>query len=630
MSLPVTKLLIVFLIILLPVVTQARASSLTEVLDTAKRLGLANHPIWLKLLHYERNGIHSEVLTDNFFLSPNGKSNPNDELTATLTAYFAPWNENTNEHVRCMFPARYYWLSQYLPLPDYNFIDTKCQRLADWALFDSVQSVSLLLVSGYFGNPASTFGHALIKLNTDSIDDQAGLFDLTLNYGALVPENENTLFYVARGLFGGYEAGFSDKYFYTEDLVYSRTEFRDIWDYRLVLSDYEQTLLILHIWEIIGKKFKYYFLDKNCVYRLAELLELVIEEKLLDNARLWYVPVELFHRFNDIDKSRQKSGTKLIHSVRFIPSRQRILYHQLKLLSPDEIDAFNAIIQEGTNSMSAQLSRFKTDRQIKILDALLAYQKYRLIAEEPNPDPKRREAKDQILLARLQLPARSIQPLKIPELPSPAQGSRPMVFGISIANETNGESFLRLHWSPFKQDLVGRNSLEGNELVVLDLAVGFNNNEHKIFVDQLDLIQVRKLNTKHVAVVDESPLSWQLRIGTTRIEDNKEKRYDGVVSFGTGYAWKWNESFTSYGIVDLSAHTLSPAVRLRPHLGMISSLKKIRAWLYFGAESVNYNSDFRGIWGGQVQYQLSDRFSVRIEASNEKATRSSVGLNWYW
>lgn len=493
-----------------------------------------------------------------------------------------------------------------------------------------MQSVSLLLVSGYFGNPASTFGHALIKLNTNSIDDQSGFFDLTLNYGALVPENENTLFYVVRGLFGGYEAGFSDKYFYTQDLVYSHTEFRDFWDYRLVLSDYERTLLILHIWEIVGKKFKYYFLDKNCAYRLAELLDLIIEEELLNNTHLWYVPVELFHRLNDIDKARHSSGTKLIHSVRFIPSRQRILYHELKLLTPEEIDAFNAIIQEGTDSMSAQLSKFKIDQQIRILDALLAYQKYRLIAEEPNPDPKRQEAKHQILRARLQLPARSIQPLKIPELPSPTEGSRPMVFGVSIASETNGKHFLQLHWSPFKQDVVGQNSLEGDELVVLDLAIGFNDNKRMVFIDQLDFIRILKLNTRSVAVVDESQWSWQLRISTTRIEDSGKTHHDGVMSFGAGRARKWNETFTSYGIVDFAAHTHFPAVRLRPHLGMIFSLAEIRAWLYFGAESVNYNAKFRDVWGGQIQYQLHDRYSVRIEVSNEKATRLSVGLNRYW
>ena len=73
-----------------------------------------------------------------------------------------------------------------------------------------------------------------------------------------------------------------------------------------------------------------------------------MEEELLDNAHFWYVPVELFHRLHEIDEARHKSiGTKLIHSVRFIPSMKRTLYHQLKLLTPDEIKAFNSIIQNG-------------------------------------------------------------------------------------------------------------------------------------------------------------------------------------------------------------------------------------------------------------------------------------------
>ena len=210
----------------------AQASPATEVLKEAEQRNLARHPTWLNLLHYEAGGNQSVVLTDEFFLSPDGRRDPRAELTATIQAYFSPWDGNADEHARCRFPARYFWLSNQLILPGYTLRESRCQHLEDWALFDSVKSVSFLLVSGYFGNPASTFGHALLKLNTDAPDDQLGFFDLTLYYGALVPEHENTLLYMVHGLFGGYEAGFSDRYFYTQDLVYTRTEFRDMWEYR--------------------------------------------------------------------------------------------------------------------------------------------------------------------------------------------------------------------------------------------------------------------------------------------------------------------------------------------------------------------------------------------------------------
>ena len=265
-----------------------------------------------------------------------------------------------------------------------------------------------------------------------------------------------------------------------------------------------------------------------------------------------------------------------------------------------------------------------------MLDVLLAYQQYRLIAEEPEPSRNRREVKDQILLARLQLPSRSTPPLEIPGLPSPAQGSRPMEFGVSIASDTNEEPFLRLTWSPFKQESVGQNSLEGDELVVFDLVVGLPEDGQKVFVDRFDLIRILNLNTLSVQVENENQLSWQLRVGSTRVGRNGEDSYDGILSFGAGKAWKWNETITGYGMVDFAAHSLSPFVRSRPHLGLKFDWGELRTWLYFGTESVNYKAEFSEIWGGKMQYQLNDRYAIHLELSNENATRASAGLNWYW
>jgi hypothetical protein len=205
-----------------------------------------------------------------------------------------------------------------------------------------------------------------------------------------------------------------------------------------------------------------------------------------------------------------------------------------------------------------------------------------------------------------------------------------MEFGVRIAHENSNELFLRLHWSPFKQEMVGQNSLEGDELVVFNLAIGFFENEHEIFIDKIDLIRVLNLNTLSVQAVAESQWSWKLRIGTDRIVENSEHRYDGVVSFGAGRAWKWNETIICYGMVDLAAHTLSPFVRARPHLGLIFNFGKLRTWLYFGAESVDYDPEFHDVWGGKIHYRLTDQYAVQIEFSNEMATRTSVGLNWYW
>ena len=475
----------------------AGASPLAKALDTAARLDLARHPTWLKLLHFEGRLPESVVLTDEFFLSPEGKRNPHSELRATLEAYFLPWRQGADEHPRCRFPARYYWLSRHLTLPEYTLKDGRCRRLSNWALVERVKSVSLLLVSGYLGNPASTFGHALLKLNTDSSDDEYGLFDLTLNYGALIPEDENALRYVVRGLFGGYEAGFSDRYFYTQDLVYSHTEFRDIWEYRLSLSDSQRTLLILHIWEIIGRKFVYYFLTRNCALRLAELVDLVVDDLVIDRARWWYAPVQLFHRLNAIDRGRSKTDeSRLVESVRFIPSSKRVLAHRVRLLTKEEIRALNAVHKRGPSSLEILLAGFSDERKSVVLDSLLAYHKYRFMSGRGADSPELREIKRAALLARLRLPARPVHAPDIPALSSPAEGSHPMAAGVGVASGAAGpETFLRLTWSPFKLEGVGRNTMEGGELVLLDVAVGLSNDRNDIFLDRIDLLRVSSVNT---------------------------------------------------------------------------------------------------------------------------------------
>ena len=623
---------LLFCFVLFPCVFPAHGSPLTEARQVAARLDLARHPTWLKLLHYEGRLPQSVVLTDDFFFSPEGRSNPQAELHATLEAYFLPWQQDTDEHPRCRFPARYYWLSRQLSLPGYVLKEPRCRRLSNWALLDRVKSVSLLLVSGYLGNPASTFGHALLKLNTDSSDDDYGLFDLTLNYGALIPENESALRYVVRGLLGGYEAGFSDRYFYTQDLVYSHTEFRDIWDYRLDLSNHQRTLLILHIWEIIGRKFVYYFLTRNCALRLAELVDLVIDDLIIERARLWYLPVQLFHRLNAIDSARQHSGNgNLVEAVRFIPSSKRTLAHRMQLLTKQEIRAMNVILRDGPSSLDTRLKGLSNERKIVVLDSLLAYHKYRFMSRKPTDDSALQHLKRKTLLARLQLPAQPRLTPDIPVLPSPADASHPMAFGVSVASDTAHENpFLRLTWSPFKLERVGRNSMEGGELVLLDVAVGLFEGGREIFLDQLDLIRVSSLNTLPVPLVGENPLSWQLRVGAVRVENRRKLVYDSAASFGIGYATSLQSRFIGYAMADLAVHTLSPHARLRPHLGLSAHLAGLRTWAYVGTESVGYRGDFRAVWGGKLEVSLTKRFALHAEFSNERATRASLGLNVNW
>lgn len=600
----------------------------SDFIQAAHERNLAGHPVWLKLLHYHRRGERSEVISPEFFLSVNGAVDPRAELEMLISAYFGPWTGDTNEHPRCRFPARYFWLAQQLPLPNYQLRDSRCQRLERWALFDRVRSISVLLISGYFGNPASTFGHALIKLNTDTPEDQPGLFDLSLNFGALVPEDEPTLLYVTRGLLGGYEAGFSDKYFYTQDLVYARTELRDIWDYRLGLSDDARTLLVLHVWEIIGKKYRYYFLTKNCAYRLAGLLELATGEVFLDNTRMWYLPVELFHRLIDVDATRKAAeAPPLIQSVRFVPSSQRTLHREFAGLTSREADAANEIV-DGRLSTGQALAGIEPERQAAVLDAALSYFQFRLIGEQPSPSLALRHAKDRVLLDRLRLPVRSQPPDPPPSLISPADAPRPMRLGLGIGQDRDGHGQLLVHASPFIQEITDRRDLMSDELAVFDLTVG--RADQRSFLSRIDVVRVRKFNTLKTPIADESNLSWQFRLGAQRVYDRRATHTDGLISYGLGRAWRWNDNAGAYAIADLAAHTVAPNARVLPHFGIFHATGPWGTTFKFGVENADDANGWRGVWGGRLQFQYSKDQILRLDIGNETTTRLALSAIWHW
>ena len=71
---------------------------------------LSRHPYWQKLLHYYHPGESigqwsslSDDISPNFFLHPQGNTDPELELQATLQAILEPVGEDPNQHVRFHF-----------------------------------------------------------------------------------------------------------------------------------------------------------------------------------------------------------------------------------------------------------------------------------------------------------------------------------------------------------------------------------------------------------------------------------------------------------------------------------------------------------------------------------------------
>lgn len=503
----------------------------SALLAKAHQAGLAHDPQWLSLLQYDKDGGKSEVLTADFFLDAKGQTDPEAELVATIQAVFASnAGEPSDQHARCRYPARHYWIAKRLGLDGFNIREARCTRLERWARFDHVRSLSVLLVSGYFGNPASSFGHSLLRLNADNADESSNLLDLTFNFGALVPANELIPVYVYRGLTGGYQSGFSDKYFYSEDMVYSKTEFRDIWSYELALDDEELRFMVYHLWEIVGKKFTYYFLSENCAYRMAEMIELVKGEHFLDRSAYWYTPIELFVRLHELD--RRQPG-KFIRSVRFSPSAQRVLHAQFDALKTEERGVANQLIQNDSLSLDEALVGAPEQARINLTEALLAYYQFKIVGEQPRPSEVLRKKKDSVLLERLRLPPQERAADRLPALDSPASRSGPMLAAGGLGwSDTDKQVTAHLEWSAYHQGPLDENGLSNGELAVADLVIRFEVNRARL--QKLDFIRVRKFNDQAVTIHGESDWSWQARVGLQRPPGETEPNTELLFSFGVG------------------------------------------------------------------------------------------------
>ncbi len=545
------------------------------------------------------------------------------ELRATVAVIDNVSDEKASQ-VICKYPARFFWLSKQLNRPEIEQDIQQCQKLQRWVANND--EVSLILVSGYLGNPASTFGHALLKIQSSKQNKQNILMDTAINYGAITPENEPTLRYVYKGITGGYKATFLDKYYYTQELVYSQLESRDMWVYTLNLDAEKTKLLIYHVWELIGQKFDYYFLDENCAYQLADLLGLVIEEPMVEDVA-WYVPVESFRRLESIDKMYRKQGRpKLIKSVTFIPSSQRKLNIILNKLNEKELDSMSKLMDEGSEVNVEHVTQLLTpNEKIHVLDAGLSYYNYLLIKSGLKPSLKAKALKQQILMARFRLPVSPKVESDEPQLPSPTHGAAPMLLGLGVGHSDVQSTYARLHWSGYHQSSTGDNNLNGDALVLLNLELGIGGKQDGIFLDKLDFIRIRKLNHNQMLIRNHD-WAWQMRIGL----DRQTNQYDGVVAFGAGKTWSVSQTQALYGMVDMSAHTLYPYIRLRPHIGWYSDWGNMKSLWYFGVENTDKNKTFGQVWGGELQYHLGSESALVVTYAKNNDTRVNAEYRWFW
>lgn len=518
---------------------------------------LSHENTWLKLLYYDEAAQQSDIVSKDYFLSEKGRTDPLEELKATVKAYDEPFSDNPNEHAVCRFPARYQWLSQKFDLKGYQPVHPKCENLRKSIDNTPIDSISLMFVSGYLGNPASSFGHSFLKLNNHN-ETTNSLFDLSVSYGADVPENENIFAYMYKGLFGKYVAAFKDKYFFSQDLVYSNNEFRDIWEYELNLPEEKVSFFQLHLWEILGKKFQYLFLNKNCGYEISKMAEVVLDQKVAESAKVWFAPVESFHALAEMNGSDGAIKQRVYH-----PSEQKKVYKRYQELSVAEKEAAVYLVNNGMEDPAGMYGALNNTEKTNIINFAITYYNYLLVKERGNKEFERRKKK--ALMARFSLPVQRENELRFAGAMSPDYNDKPSVLSMNFNTLKNGTNYLSVGFTPYAIRSTGRNNLNGDELVVLETEVGFSS--EKLFLKKFNLIGIKQFDRYSIPLNDELRLSWQLEVSVENVDIEKEQ-YDAFIKGGIGKTWMLADRLLAYAMLNMSVHSYRQQIVVAPEIGM--------------------------------------------------------------
>lgn len=480
---------------------------------------LASRNAWRRLLHADVGvddaAATTAVVNDGFHLVPLARFTPRAELAATLEAFSeairspaATGDTGTqasrviDADPRCLYPARFQWLASVLPETVGRWPRMSCPSFDAWIDLDSVAGLSVLQVSGFFGNPASAFGHLLLRVDSRNATGERGLLDLGINFGADVPVDENFLRYTLTGLLGGYQAGFSEQSFHLHDAVYSSLEQRDMWAYRLDLDRGRRDLILRHLWELTRARFDYYFLKYNCAWYLSGLLELALDTRIRPERTLWHLPQSVFE---SLDTLQSPTGGPLVESVTFLPSLQHEAVDAFQALSPEEARIANTLVSTGLPANDL------AEAPVAVLDFLLDWTDLRFAAARGDTAEMWSERKQRVFGERLLRPTdpeANQASFAVP--PPPAGGPSALTVGMGAITADDGmtiEPTLRL--APYAYDLLNRNrgGLVDAAFKVLDGSVTLADDTVKL--RSLDILAVEKLAPPDAAIVDTSRFVWR-------------------------------------------------------------------------------------------------------------------------
>ena len=503
---------------------------LVELTSKGLQAKLASEREWHLLLHYKENlfgGYTSEQDDPGFFMSPDGKTDPQAELDATLKQFFSEeLVGRSRQPAQCAFIARYHWLRERLQFDDSRLPKMACERFDRWFNDFEAHSITLIFPSAYLNNPASMFGHTFLRIDQKGQTEQTRILAYTINFAAYVPPDAG-IAYPILGIFGGYSAYFSTYPYYLKVQEYRDFENRDIWEYRLNFTEHQVRRLLMHSWEMGNASFDYFFFKENCSYHLLALLDYADPAlHLTDEFLLWTVPADTVRLI------ASKPG--LVSGIAYRPSRSNVIRRKRESLPASEREQAHRIAQDLGELTSPAFVQLSLTKQAFLLDLASDDLRYRIESTD-SPPPELKERTRAVLTARSQLRIPSEEFKVVPFAKQPELGhktSRATVGAGWRNNDSFEEVSVRAGYHDLLDPEVGYTP--DAQIEIASLTARHYNRADQTRIERATLANVLSLSP--IDSVFHAP-SWKINVGMNTIRfGDCQLCSNGVMNGGIGGA----------------------------------------------------------------------------------------------
>lgn len=323
---------------------------------------------WLSLGRWSRDGSgwRSGIDGGYFFLSPKGSGDPKSELVATIRALstesdISPYAKDTTPlamHPRTKYRARTRFLLES-GMPDSLLAPADTGRWLRWSAGVRPTRATLVYASSYLGNPASMFGHVLLRFDAGDREGLRDRLNYGITYGAGMPPGD--ALYAIKGLFGFYPGFITILPYYMSLQKYKYLESRDLWEYPLALDSLQTQKLLEIVWESGASWNRYYFLTRNCATGLAQLLDVLLPDSAWSAS---FPSPSMPPEFVRLVRERGFAGAPVRR-----PSQLALFVERRDRLTETELDRLDGLLRNDPSDSSASDSASSA----RVLDAAIDY-----------------------------------------------------------------------------------------------------------------------------------------------------------------------------------------------------------------------------------------------------------------